>query len=296
MKTILITGATGLVGTALTQKLKSKAYEVRTLSRNKSAEHFHWNPEKMEMDESVFENLDAIIHLAGSPISKKWTQAYRQELYASRIHSTHLLYEYAVKTKANIKTFITASGTNYYGTHTTTKVFHEEDEHTPDFLGQLCYEWEEAAQSFRNFGSRVCALRTSAVLSPKSGMLKELLPFAKLNLVSPLGNGKQIVPWIHIDDLVNLYCYLLENDHLEGAYNAVADEIINNREFTQKFMASINKKILLPPTPGFALKLLFGEMSGLLLKGSAISNQKIKSTGFQFQFPNLEDALNDLMA
>ena len=295
MKSVLISGATGLIGQNLVQKLKSKSWEVRTLSRKQSESHFYWNPENAEIDEKAFENLDAIIHLAGAPISKRWTNSYKKELYKSRINSAELLFETARKLNAPIKTFITASGVNYYGTQTSDIVYEETHSFTDDFLGRICFDLEQTAQKFETLGTRVCAVRTAAVLSPDGGMLKELIPLANKFLLSPLGSGKQILPWIHIEDMVNIYIHLLENETLSGAFNATASQIINNRDFTYQLAKHLNKKIILPAVPGFILKTVLGEMSSILLEGTAVSNSKIKNSGFEFQFEELKPALDDLL-
>lgn len=294
MESVLISGASGLIGKPLSKRLTSDGYEVRMLSREKTSSYFYWNPTKNEIDEKAFENLDAIIHLAGAPISKKWTNSYKKELYKSRINTADLLFETAKKLNAPIKTFITASGVNYYGTETTDKIFDENDAHADDFLGNLCFDLEQTAKKFESLGARVCTVRTAAVLSTEGGMLKELMPLADKYLLSPLGSGKQILPWIHLDDLVNLYVYLLENKNLSGAYNAVATQIINNHNFSNALMKSLNKKMILPAIPGFVLKMVLGEMSTILLQGSAVSNSKIKKEGFAFQFEEIEAAFHDL--
>lgn len=296
MKTILISGATGLIGKALTKKLRSKGYEVRILTRQKGENSFFWDIQKGEIDESAFENLDAIIHLAGAPVSKRWTSSYKQEMYDSRVKACDLLFQFASQFSPELKIFITASGANYYGTVTSTQIFKETDPHSPDFLGKICYDLEESANQFEELGTRVCAVRTSAVLGKEGGMLKELKPLANSYVLSPLGSGNQILPWIHLDDIVNLYVHLLENPELNGPYNAISSEVVTNKEFTQKFMKSQGKSVVLPAVPGFVLKLVLGEMSSILLEGSAVSNNKIKATGFQFQFENLEAALADLKA
>lgn len=295
MKTVLVTGASGLIGGELTQKLKNNGWEVRKLSRQKRAGYYLWNPQNHQIDESVFENLDAIIHLAGATISKRWTKNYKVELYNSRVETLDFLLERIQKNGVKLKTLISASGVNYYGTETTQKVYTENDPAGSDYLGNLCSEWEQTAFDFEKTGARVCTVRTAVVLSTKGGMLKQLFPMAKLNLISPLGDGRQIVPWIHIDDLTNLYMYLLENDHLNGAFNAAATETVNSKEFTKILVKALNRKILLPNTPGFLLKLVFGETASIMLMGSAVSNQKIKNVGFRFKFDKLENAIKNLV-
>lgn len=296
MKTVLISGATGLVGKKLTQELKSKGHTVRVLSRNKDKDNFYWNPQENFIDPKAFENLDAIIHLAGASISKKWTKDYKKELYDSRIKTAELLFEYSKKHSPNLKTFITSSGTNYYGTFTSDKIFTENDPNGNDFLGKLCLDWEAAAFKFEELKMRVIAIRTAAVLSEKGGMLEKLIPIAKNNLGSPLGSGKQIVPWIHIDDLVGIYIHTLDNENLKGVFNAVAPEIVNNKLFTQSIAKSINKSMYLPNVPAFILKLILGEMSSIALEGSAVSAEKIQNAGFKFKFPEVKSALKNLIS
>lgn len=295
MKTVLISGATGLVGGILAQRLTEKGYEVRILSRKKSANHFIWDLKEKKIEDSAFENLDAIIHLAGAPVSKKWSESYKEVIYKSRVDSSKLLFEYVKKLNIDLKTFITASGINYYGTLTSDKIFIETDPPSTDFFGKVCVDWENAAFDFESLGTRVCSVRTSVVLSTQGGMLKELLPITKLNLLSPLGTGKQILPWIHVDDLVNMYIYLLENKKLSGAFNAAAPQIVTQKEFTKIWAQSLHKKVILPHVPSFALKLIFGEMASILLKGSAISSKKIQKSGFTFQYNDLKNALKDLL-
>lgn len=295
IKSVLISGATGLIGKSLSKHLEEKGYEVRLLSRTKKNGHYFWDPGKGIIDETIFENLDAIIHLAGASIAKRWTNSYKKELYESRVDTAQLLFDYAKKLNAPIQTFITASGANYYGTETTDIVFEEIHPFTDDFLGRICFDLEQTAKQFESIGSRVCAVRTAAVLSPDGGMLKELSPLANHYLLSPLGSGKQILPWIHIDDLVDMYVFLLENETLSGAFNASATEKITNKKFTFALAESLNKKVILPAVPGFVLKAILGEMSSIILEGSAISNSKIKNSGFEFQFEELKPALKDLL-
>lgn len=295
MKTVLISGATGLVGKKLTIALTTKGYTVRTLSRKKEDDSFYWNANENYIDPKAFENLDAIIHLAGAPISEKWTKTYKKELYVSRIKTAVLLFEYVKKHSTNLKTFITASGTNYYGTFTSDKIFKEKDKNGDDFLGNLCKDWENAAFQFETLGTRVVVLRTAAVLAKKNGMLEKFVPLVKWSLASPLGSGKQILPWIHLDDLIKMYIYALENENIKGSYNAVAPEIVTNKAFTETVTKVMNKSMFLPNVPAFALKLILGEMSSIALEGSAVSAQKIQNAGFQFKFPELEPALKDLI-
>ncbi|SMC51408.1 TIGR01777 family oxidoreductase [Moheibacter sediminis] len=295
MKTVLISGATGLVGKKLKAALEAKNYTVRSLSRKKEKDLFYWNLQENYVDPKAFENLNTIIHLAGAPISEKWTKEYKKELYDSRIKTAELLFENTKKYAPDLKTFITSSGANYYGTFTTDKIFSENEPNGNDFLGNLCLDWENAAFKFESLGTRVATVRTAAVLSDKDGMLKKLMPLTKLNLASPLGSGKQIVPWIHIDDLVGIYIHILENENLNGAFNACAPEIVNNSQFTKTLAKTMSKSAFLPDVPSFILKIILGEMSSIVLKGSAVSPEKIQNSRFKFQFPELNSALKNLI-
>lgn len=294
-KTVLISGATGMIGQELSKKLKEKNYTVKKLTREKSDQYFYWNPDRGEIDAKAFNNVDAIIHLAGAPISKRWSIPYKVKLYDSRIESMKLLLNTVKKQNQPIETFICASGTNYYGTVTTDNIYTETDPIGDDYLAKLCGKIEQSAEEFNSIGSRVCVVRTAAVLSNNGGMVAELLSLAQSNILSPLGSGKQIVPWIHIDDIVNLYIHLLENENLKGVYNAVADEDVTNKKFTKTLMKLKGKKIIMPKVPAFVLRIVLGEMSSILLKGSAISNEKIKESGFEFKFKKLKPALRNLI-
>lgn len=295
MNTILLTGASGLVGKPLKQKLEQNNYRVRTLSRKKTAGTFFWNPSENYIDERALEGVDAIIHLAGAPIAKKWTRIYKKELYSSRISTANLLFNSAVKIGAKPKIVLTASGTNFYGTNTTNKIYVETDMPGTGFLSNLCLEWERSATKFKELGARVCSLRTAAVLSASGGILQRLVPLFKLHLGSVIGSGKQILPWVHVDDLVNGYLFLLQQNQLEGAFNLAAPDEIDNKEFTKTLARVLDKRQFLPAIPACLLKINFGEMASILLEGSAVSPNKLIKAGFRFQFRELEPALHTIL-
>lgn len=298
MEKILITGASGLIGKKLTERLSENGYEVIHLVRKtptNSKVKFHlWNPDKKELDESAFENIDHIIHLAGENISnKRWSAKQKKVLHDSRIATANLLFEKSQNSK--IKTFVSASGISLYGTATTEKIYEETAKSTADFLAQLTVDWEKSADQFSNRGARAVKIRTAVVLSKKGGALEKMLKPIRIGFGSPLGNGKQYFPWIHLDDLCQIYVKSIQDHTMTGAYNAVAPEHCTNRELTLAIAKSLGKKIWLPAVPAFVLKLLFGEMGNLILKGSRISSTKILKTGFQFQYPTLDAALKDCL-
>ena len=295
---ILITGGTGVVGRNLVAKLTEKQHQVRILTRSKTEEEneFYWNIIEKEIDEKAFENLDCIIHLAGANISERWTEEYKKEMLSSRIDSANLLYKYCVKKNIHLKSFLSASGINYYGTFTSDQILTEESgilQH--DFLAKLCEDWEAAADQFSTIADRVVCLRTAVVLAKSGGAFPMLKKTVDLNIASAVGSGKQWMNWIHIDDLVNLYVAAVENVEITGKYNAVADEIPTNKDFMKK-LAKVSRKFFLPfNVPALVMKSVFGEMSSIILEGTRADNKKINSLGFDFKYAHLKDAFDDLI-
>ena len=298
MMNILITGGTGLVGTALVKKLEERNHTVRILTRSESEEknEFYWNISEKKSDQKAFENLDCIIHLAGANISERWTDDYKKELYSSRIDSAHLLREYCVEKGIHLKAFISSSGVNYYGTFTSDQILTEDSEIVEnDFLAKLCVAWENAADQFESIAERVVCLRTAVVLSRKGGAFPLLKKTVNLNIGSGVGTGKQWMNWIHIDDLVNMYVEAVENTSINGKYNAVADEIPTNAVFMKKLAKAADKFFLPFNVPPFVMKSVFGEMSSIILEGTRVDNKKIKSEGFDFKYSTVEEAFKNLV-
>lgn len=292
---ILLTGGSGLIGSELTKILIENGHQVRILTREKEIEHpfYHW--EKDTIDEKVFENLDGIIHLAGSLIAKRWTNSYKKEIFSSRVDTANLLFEYVKKLNIDLKFFISASGTAYYGQITSNKIFKESDEPNIDFLGKVCVAWENAAYQFEKIGARVVCLRTSFVLSKNGEGFKLLKKTIQLGVGANLSDGKQWMPWIHITDLIQMYAEAVSNDKIKGSYNASSPQYINHSEFNHTLARKMNKPFFMPNIPAFVMKLALGEMSSLVLNGSRIDATKIKETGFKFQYPTLEKALEELI-
>jgi len=300
MDTILITGGSGLVGRHLSMKLKEKGYNVALLSRSpeRSADikSYFWNPSKDEIVHSAINEADFIIHLAGAGIGdKRWTTGRRKDIIDSRLKTADLIYRVVRETGKKVKAFITISGSNYYGTLTSEKIFRETDPPADDFLGEVCRLWEEAADRFSEAGSRVVKIRTGIVLARKGGVLSRILTPVRLGIGSPIGSGNQYVPWIHIDDLCNIFIKAIEDHRMSGAFNAAAPEFITNSDLMRSLAHELGKPFWFPAVPSFIMKMMFGKMSGVLLEGSRISSEKIRSAGFNFQFPELKNALQDLL-
>ena len=296
MKKVLITGGTGLIGKRLSFLLASRGYEVRILSRNDSSNSvyktFVWNVKSQYINDNAFKDLNHVIHLAGAGIAdKRWSEKRKKEIINSRVDSTNLLYATVKRLQIPLQSFISASATGFYGSFTTQTTFKETDKAATDFLGKVCRLWEKSIFQFNKENIRTVAFRTGIVLSKNGGALKKM----KTPIITPLGDGKQYMPWIHIDDLCELYIKAIEDTNFEGAYNAVSTEYQSNISFS-KALAKIQKRLFIPiGAPKFILKLIFGEMSTIILNGSKVSASKIKQTGFKFKFETLEDSLKNLI-
>ena len=295
MEKVLITGGSGLIGRRLSFLLKSRGYEVRILSRSNNPKNnyktFVWNVSEQYINDSAFEGLKHIIHLAGAGIAdKRWSEKRKKEIIASRVASTNLLYNSVKRLKTPLNSFISASATGYYGAVTSETIFEEKDKPAKDFLGKVCSLWEDSIFQFNEIKIRTVALRTGIVLSKDGGALKKM----KTPIITSLGNGKQYMPWIHIDDLCELYIKAIEDEQFKGAFNAVSPEHISNLSFSKKISKIFNYPFLALGAPSLILQIVFGEMSTIILNGSRISANKIQQAGFKFKFENLEKALKNL--
>jgi len=291
MAKILITGGTGLVGKKLSQMLIDKNHDVLILSRNpKNKNEYKWDVANNYIDKKALLETDYIIHLAGAGIGdKRWSEKRKQVIIDSRVKTATLLFEKIKEYKINLKGFISASGIGYYGAITSETIFEETAPVGTDFLGDVCKKWEQAAHQFSTENIPVTLLRTGIVLTEKGGALDKM----KTPIISPLGSGKQYLPWIHIDDLCQMYTQSIEGD-LIGIYNAVAPEHHTSITFSKAFAESIKRPYLGIGVPRFMLKLLFGELAVILLEGSRISTKKIEKNGFSFRFKTLKKALHNL--
>jgi len=299
METILIAGGAGLIGTSLSGKLKEKGYNVLLLSRKSkrgnSYSVYSWNPDKSEIENEAIKRADYIINLAGAGIGdKRWTKKRRELILDSRVKTSELIFNKIQETGKNPKAFITASGIGYYGAGTSEKIFSETDPPAEDFIGQVCQQWEKAAEPFEKSGIRTVKIRTGIVLSKKGGALSRMAVPVKFWIGSALGSGKQYLPWIHIDDLCDIYIMAIEDAKMTGAFNAAAPQHVSNREFMRTLAQVMGKPFFFPAIPSIVLKLLYGKMSDILLYGSRISAVKIISAGYKFKFPDLANAFKEL--
>ncbi len=295
---ILISGGSGLIGSALTNLLLANGHEVNHLSRSKSSENdiptFVWDVEKGEIDDAAFQGVEAIIHLAGAGIADgRWTEQRKKIIIDSRVESANLLYRKAKELNAPLKVFVSASGISYYGMDTTEKIYSETDPPSDDFIGTCCVLWEKAADQFSDL-ARVVKLRTGIVLAANGGALEKIAQPVKFGFGAPLGSGDQWVPYIHIDDLCAMYLAAIENESYHGVYNAVNGDHVTNKDLTKETAKALKKPLWLPNVPSFVLRAVFGEMGRLILEGSRASAKKIKSAGFQFKYNTLRDALRNI--
>jgi len=299
-KKILLTGGTGLIGNALTNALVQKGYIVHVLSRKKRTNEkgkffFQWDIKQGIAEADAFKGIDTFIHLAGESIAEgKWTDKKKKRIISSRVDSAHLAFEYFKKNGDFPKKIISASGVGYYGALTNDSIFEETDKpQNNDFASRVCELWEEGINPFINH-STVSWFRIGVVLSEKGGALPVITKPIKMFVGAPLGSGQQYMPWIHIDDLINLFVFGVENN-LEGVYNAVTDEHITNQSLTKAIAKQIKRPVLPINVPKFILQLMLGEQAEIILKGSRVSNEKVKGAGFKFMYKQLDKALSDLL-
>jgi hypothetical protein len=298
MKKVLITGGSGLIGSALTKLLQEQGYRVdhvsRTAGEKQGVKIWKWDYENQKLDPEALEGVYAIVHLAGAGIADaRWTDSRKKVIIDSRVDTAKLLFETAQRLRSFPDVFVSASGINYYGSVTAAQVFTEKDPPSPTFIGECCRLWEDAADLFAP-KCRVVKLRTGVVLSAKGGALEKIALPVKYGLGAAVGSGKQYMPYIHLDDLAQMYLEAIENRAIEGAYNAINGDHITNKSLTEAIAKHMDKPLWLPNVPGFALKLALGEMSEILLKGSRASAEKISNTGFSFKYPKLNDALDEI--
>lgn len=307
METVLITGGTGLIGKELTKKLQEKGYAVIILTRRlpdknivqkDTISYTVWDVKKQAIDVAAIQKADYIIHLAGaSVIDKKWTEAYKKEIQDSRTKSSELIIS-ALKNNPNkVKTVVSASAIGWYGPDKIAgSAFIETAVADTSFLGETCKLWEESIQPLQQLGKRLVILRTGIVLSSKGGAIAEFEKPLRLGVAGILGNGKQAVSWIHIDDLCAMYIDAMENTSLQGVYNAVAPLPVNNAALTLALAKEMRGKFYIQiHVPKFFIKILLGDRSIEVLKSTTVSCEKIQQTGFNFLYPTIELALQELV-
>lgn len=293
MKTILIAGGTGLVGQKLRLLLEKKGHTVKILTRTpREKNQYRWNPQKLEIDKEACKNVSILINLCGENVAdKRWTKHRKKLLFDSRIGTTQLLESYASE-MSSLECYISASGINSYGFENDEKVYTESDPFGSDYMSQLVKDWEIAADLFSRH-CRVVKMRISVVLDRNGGALKKMSQSIRMGMGSALGSGKQMIPWVHSTDLARAFDHVIENP-IEGPVNIIGGND-NNKGFMQSIAKVLKKPFWFPNVPGFILRLILGEMSVIILKGIKASNQKIIDSGFQFEFTELDEAMENLL-
>ncbi len=295
--TVLITGYSGLLARHISTYLSKKGFLIKGLTQNKkhlSESVFYWNVNEKQIDKRAIENIDYIIHLAGTGIvDKRWNTKRKKEIIDSRVNSSLFLAQSLKEKNTKIKALIGTSAIGYYGAITSEKVFTEKDNAGKDFLGECCFQWEKSYQAFNEFTDRVIILRLPTVLSKDGGALQKITPIVKLGLASPLGSGKQYMPIVGIDDLVRLYEFTIRNTDLEGTFNANSPYDITNKDLMIGLANILNKPFFMPSVPSFILKAIYGELACVLLEGSRVSSDKIRNEGFTFTHTSLESMLQN---
>ena len=305
MQTVLITGGNGMIGKALTSHLVDKGYKVIVLTRQLPAqkstlpviEFALWDTKKQTIDIAAVQKADYIIHLAGAGVvDKKWTATYKKEIQQSRTESSKLLLTTLQNNANKIKAVVSASAIGWYGEDVAgEKPFVETDKPASGFLGETCVLWEQSITPVEALQKRLVKIRIGIVLSNEGGALAEFKKPVKLGVAGILGDGSQVVSWIHIDDLCRLFMYAIENENLSGVYNAVAPVPVTNKALTLELAKKMRGKFFIPlHVPAFVLKIMLGDRSIEVLKSTTVSDAKIKQAGFTFLFPTVDVALGQL--
>ena len=297
---VTVSGATGRVGRHLVAALKARGDDVIALSRDPDRAQeqlgvaaFAWDLKHEAVPKEALAGRDAVVHLAGEDVGQRWSKEVKAEILDSREKGTRNMVHSIFETKPRPKAFICASASGYYGARGSEPV----DEHEPpgsDWLAEVTARWERQAETAK-VGIRMVIVRTGIVLDPEGGALARMLPFFKAGVGGPIGSGKQYMPWIHLDDLVGIYLAAIDHDRFNGAINASAPEPVTNKQFA-KALGSALKRPAVAPVPGFTIKLMYGEMSQIVLKGVRMIPGRAAELGYEFRHPSLDEALASTLA
>lgn len=308
MATVLIAGGTGMIGRELSTMLLAKGHAVTVLTRNLEAaqrkaivgiRYTPWDVQQQTIDPEAIRQADYIINLAGENIgAKRWTQKRKQALVASRINSCATLVKALQEIPNQVKAVVQASGVDWYPADPAIPNPHPFTEEAPaatGFLGETCQQWEQSISPVMQLGKRLVILRTGIVLSKHGGALDQFEKSVRFNMPAILGNGRQMISWVHIKDICRIYIHAIETEQVRGVYNAVAPTPVSNRTLMLELAQLVCGSVYLPVRiPAFLLRLVLGEMGAAVLKSTTASSEKISSTGFQFSFPTIEAALFDI--
>jgi len=293
---VLVTGSSGFIGSVLTKSLTANGHDVRRLLRNNLLKNEpYWNPEDGFINLKDFVDIDAVIHLAGDNIADgRWTSGKKTRIMDSRVKSTKLLAESLAKSEYKPRAFISGSAVGFYG-DCGNNIINETRHSGTGFLAGVCKQWEKATGSAANAGIRVANIRTGMVLSMAGGALKKMIIPFKMGLGGIIGNGKQYISWVTIDDVVEMIQYIMTNDSINGPVNLVSPNPVSNYQFTRTLGRVLHRPTILP-MPGLIARIIFGEMANeLLLAGTRAIPQKLINSGYKFRHSELEAALKYLV-
>jgi uncharacterized protein (TIGR01777 family) len=299
--TVLITGATGFVGQELVSLLLQNGFTVHYLSTSKSKlvsqnnyKGFYWNPKTSEIDLNALTDVEVIVHLAGASVAKKWTSSYKEEIIESRVLSTRLLYKTLQENSHQVKQIVSASAIGIYP-NDLSYIYHETDNKVDNsFLGNVVKQWEEEVNQFEKLHIKVAKIRIGIVLAKNGGALQEMAKPIKMGVGAAFGSGEQYQSWIHIQDLVGIFQFVIQNQ-LSGIFNGVAPYPVTNAELTKAIAKTLGKPLFLPNIPQFVMKLILGEMHQILFSSQHVSCRKLLDLKYQFKFASLDKALYDLL-
>lgn len=301
MKTIGITGGSGFVGRHLTDLLRQQGYSVVIFTRHPEKHHTsdgvqysYWEPAKNKCDLLALKNLDAVVNLAGTSIEKRWTPKNKNNILNSRVNGTHFLVSKLKKHSPNCKTFISASAVGFYGVDKNGAAFTENDAPADDFLAGVCRKWEKSAFEARDT-MRTVIFRFGIVLGKDGGAFQELSRTAPLGILPVMGSGKQVMSWVHVDDLVSMFNFAITNAEMSGVYNAVAPEQVSQKQLMKTIGQVKGGFAIAMPVPKVALQVILGEMSTELLKSCTVSCKKILDADFKFRYPGITDAVSAII-
>ncbi len=300
---VLVSGATGFVGKALCAALKERGLAFTAFSRRPDRaksilpgvkEVYRWRPKLEAAPLAAIQGAGAVVHLAGESVAGRWNAAKKRDIRESRVTGTRHLIKAIGEAKSKPSVLVCASAVGYYGDRGEEELT-EESGPGGDFLAEVCQAWEAEARRAEEFQVRVVMLRTGVVLGRDGGALKQMLIPFKLGLGGPVGNGRQWMPWVSLDDLVGIIVYAIESTHVQGPVNATAPNPVQNREFTKTLAHVLHRPAFLP-VPAFALKLLLGEFAEVLLASQRVVPRRLQEAGYAFRHSTLEEALGAILA
>ena len=298
---VLVTGATGLIGNKLTKSCLQKGWSVNYLTTSKSKisnkdnyKGFYWNPKNNVIDVDCFQDVEVVFNLVGASVAKRWTSRYKEEIIKSRTETTELLFNKIKKGNYSVKKLVSASAIGIYPSSLTNYYDENHASINPSFLGEVVSKWEKAVDAFSDLDIQISKLRIGIVLSNAAGALPKMSQPIKFGVGAAFGSGDQWQSWIHVDDLVSMFIYVVQND-ISGVLNAVAPNPVTNEELIKSIGKKLKRPLILPNIPKEVLQLILGEMHEILFDSQRVSSKKIESLGFDFSYNNLQPALEDLL-